>query len=91
VKENIHKNLLFYVDIYIYISWREQVEFDDDGVRFVLDQHRYLVGIVSNSLIHSTGKLGAPLDSEPTRLFEPVFVLFLTAACLVEKQQILVV
>ena len=45
----------------MHISLREQVEYDDDGVRFVLDQHRYLVGFLSNSLIHSTGKLGAPL------------------------------
>jgi hypothetical protein len=73
------------------ISWREQVNFqwDDDEVRFVLDQHAELVFIV---LAHWNNSPRVDMLLHPDTLFwfrSNHFLLFLiNAACLAEKQQI---
>ena len=71
------------------MSWREQVNFqwDDDEVRFVLDQHAYLDLYSASSLKQqSMDRHVAPLGHIILVLSQPVFLL--NAACLVEKQQI---
>ena len=74
------------------ISWGEQVNFqwDDDEVRFVLDQHAELDFYNASSLKQkSAGRHVAPLGHIIPIPSQPVYVLFLlNAACLAEKQQI---
>ena len=65
---------------YIYISWREQVNFqcDDDEVHFVLDQHAELDFYVPNSLKQqSVDRHVAPLGHIILIPSQPVFALSL--------------
>jgi len=57
-------------------SWREQVNFqwDDDEVRFVLDQHAKLDFYSASSLKHA-GRHVAPLGHIILILCKPVFAL----------------
>jgi uncharacterized membrane protein len=68
------------------ISWREQVNFqwDDDEVRFVLDQHADLDFYSASSLIDMS------LHSDTLFWFwaNQSLLILLIAACLAEKQQI---
>jgi hypothetical protein len=73
------------------ISWREQVNFqwNDDEVRFLLDQHAELDFYSASSLKQqSTGKHVAPLGHIILIPNQPVFDLLLNSACLAEKQKI---
>jgi hypothetical protein len=77
--------------LFLAISWREQVNFqwDDDEVRFVLDQHAELNFHSASSLKQqSAGRHVAPLGHIILIPSEPVFALLLNAACLAEKQQL---
>jgi len=77
--------------IFLAISWREQVNFqwDDDKVRFVLDQHAELLFKV---LAHwnNSPRVGMSLHSATWFWFRAnqSLLLLLNAACLAEKQQI---
>jgi hypothetical protein len=73
------------------ISWRVQVNFqwDDDEVRFVLDQHADLDFYSANSpKQQSAGRRVAPLGHIILIPSQSVFALSPYAACLAEKQQI---
>jgi hypothetical protein len=73
------------------ISSREQVYFqwDDDEVRFVLDQHAELDFYRASSLKQQfAGRHVTRLGHIILIPSQPVFDLFLNAACLAEKQQI---
>jgi hypothetical protein len=70
------------------IQWGEQVNFqwDDDEVRFVLDQHVELDFYSASSLKQqSVGRRVAPLGHIILIPSQPVFALSLNAACLAEK------
>jgi hypothetical protein len=73
------------------IPWRKQVNFqwDDDEVRFVLDQHAYL-DFYSARLLkqQSVGRHVSPLGHIIPIPSQPVFALFLNTVCLAEKQQV---
>ena len=71
--------------------WREHVLFQwtDDDVRFVLDQHAKLDFYRASSLQQlSADRYFAPPGHIILIPSQPVFDLFLNAACLAEKQQI---
>jgi hypothetical protein len=73
------------------ISWREQVNFqwDDDEVRFVLDQHAEFDFYSASSLKQqSAGKHVAPPGHIILIPSEPILICLLNSACLEEKQQI---
>ena len=73
------------------ISWREQLNYqwNDDEVRFVLDEHTELDFYSTSSLKQqSAGRNVAPLWHIIMIQSQPVFALTPYAACLVEKQQI---
>jgi len=79
-----------YLDNLSAISWREQVNFqwNDDDVRFVLDQHAELYFYSASSLKQqSAGRHVALLGHFILIPSQPVFALLLNAACLAEKQQ----
>jgi hypothetical protein len=67
--------------IFSAISWREQVniQWDDDEVRFVLDQHW-----------HNSARVDMSLHSDTLFWFRAnqSLLFLLIAACLAEKQQI---
>jgi hypothetical protein len=74
------------------ISWRDQVNFqwDDDEVRFVLDQQAELDLYSARSLKQqSADRHVAPLGHIILIPNQPVFRLFLNAACLAETMLIL--
>ena len=64
------------------MSWREQVNFqwDDDEVRFVLDQHAELDFYSASSLKQQS------VDRHVVPLGQMLFLL--NAGCLAEKQQV---
>jgi hypothetical protein len=78
------------------ISWREQVNLqrDDDDVRFVLDQHAELDFYNASGLAHrnNSPRVDMSLHSDTLSRFRvnQSLLLFLNAACLSEKQQILI-
>ena len=80
------------VAIFSAISWREPINFqwDDDEIRFVLDQHDELdFYSVSSLKQQSVGRRVTLLGHIILIPSQPVFSLFLlNAACLAEKQQI---
>ena len=72
--------MLFYTNSAIFspaMSWREQVncQWDDDEVRFVLDQHAKL-DFYSASSLKRAGRHVAPLGHIILIPSQPVFVLF---------------
>ena len=72
------------------ISWREQVNFqwDDDEVRFVLDQHAELDFYSSSSLKQqSAGDMSLHSDTLFWFRANQSLLFLLNAACLAEKQQ----
>ena len=73
------------------MSWREQVNFqwDDDEVRFVLEQHAELDFYNASSLKQqSAGRHVAPLGHIILIPNQPVVLFLLNDACLAVKQQI---
>ena len=72
-------------------SWREQVTFqwDDDEIRFVLNQHAWSGFYSASSLKQqSADRHVAPLDTLFWFRANQSLLFLLNAACLVEKQQL---